>query len=241
MLWSRICLWVKMRLAALILVAEGLLLRTLCAQGADPGVVREVLLVRDEVSRSLQALQHYTWNERTDVSVDGKPKSSATMLCHYDGSGELIKKPVSEDGQKPANQFSNRPVVRKRADLEDYIDRSVASMRDYLPLKPDRIQYMLEHNQVAYTQSGQNKAEFRLTSYFQDGDSIVFTCDPISKAMLQVHVATTLGTPKDPVTMEALLETLPNGINHLASATLNAPKRKVQVKRTNFSYAKSGN
>jgi hypothetical protein len=230
-----------MRSITLILVAEGLFLRALCAQGADPAVVREVVLVRDEVTSSLQALQHYTWTERTDVSVDGKPKSSTTFLCHYDGSGELIRKPVSDNSQKPANQFSNRPVVRKRADLEDYIDRAVASMRDYLPLKPDRIQYMLEHKQVAYTQSGQNRGEFHLTSYFQEGDSIVFTCDPVSKAMLQVHVATTLGTPKDPVTMEALFEKLPDGTNHLANATLNAPRRKVQVKRTNFSYAKSAN
>lgn len=228
----------KMRLAALILLAGW---RTVCAQGPDPGVVREVGEVRAEVTRSLQALQQYTWTERTDVSVDGKPKSSATVLCHYDGSGELIKKPVSDDSQKPANQFSNRPVVRKRADLEDYIDRAVASMRDYLPLKPDRLQYMLEHNQVAYTQSGQNKAEFRINSYFQEGDSIVFTCDPGSKAMLQVHVTTTLGSPKDPVTMEALFERLPDGTNHLASATVNATKRKVQVKMTNFAYAKSAN
>ena len=229
-----------MRSIALILVAEGLLLRPLCAQ-VDPGVVREVVLVRDEVTRSLQALQHYTWTERTDVSVGGKPKSSATFLCHYDGSGELIRKPVSDNSKKPANQFSNRPVVRKRADLEDYIDRALASMRDYLPLKPDRIQYMLEHNQVAYTKSGQNKAEFRISSYFQDGDSIVFTCDPVSKAMLQLNVATTLGSPKDPVTMEALFETLPDGITHLANATLNATRRKVQVNRTNFSYTKSAN
>jgi len=46
---------------------------------------------------------------------------------------------------------------------------------------------------------------------------------------------------KDPVTMEALFETLPDGINHLANATLNATRRKVQVNRTNFSYTKSAN
>jgi hypothetical protein len=38
--------------------------------------------------------------------------------------------------------------------------------------------------------------------------------------------------------MEAVFETLPDGVNHLSSATLDAKERKVQVKARNLMYQK---
>jgi hypothetical protein len=66
----------------------------------------------------------------------------------------------------------------------------------------------------------------------------VFTYDSASKALLRATVASTLGGPKDPVTLEAVFETLPGGVNHLSSAVLTAKKKKVVVKRQNVDYRK---
>ena len=77
-----------------------------------------------------------------------------------------------------------------------------------------------------------------MKDYFQTGDSVVFTYDPKSKVLLQVNVFSDLANPKDPVTMEAVFETLPDGVNHLASTTLNAPAKKVQIKTRNMLYEK---
>jgi hypothetical protein len=65
------------------------------AQGSDSGLIREVTAVRLMVARSLAALQEYTWTEDMQVLVKSKVKSSTTVLCRYDSSGNLIKQPVT--------------------------------------------------------------------------------------------------------------------------------------------------
>ena len=56
--------------------------------------------------------------------------------------------------------------------------------------------------------------------------------------LLRATVASMLGSPKDPVTLEAVFETLPDGVNHVSSAVLTAKKRNVEVKLFNRDYRK---
>ena len=85
------------------------------------------------------------------------------------------------------------------------------------------------------------KSEIRFKPYYKQGDSLVLTYDPVSKLPLGGTIISDLGSPKDPVTVEAVFETLPDGVNHLVSATLNAKAKNVQVKATNSNYQKLAN
>lgn len=212
------------------------------AQNVDPKLMTEALAVREEIARSLAALRQYTWIENTEVLVKGKLKSSSSLRCRYDGFGELKKTPVAEgNAQNDPNALSKRPMVRKKADMDDYVERAVSMIHRYVPPKPDQIQYLLGHGGAALGQAGAGKAEIRFKGYLQEADSLVFTYDPVSRTLLKITVTSTLGSPKDPVTMEALFESLPDGVNHLATATLNAPAKKVQVKTRNVMYQKLAN
>lgn len=212
------------------------------AQNVDPRLMTEALAVREEIAGSLKALRQYTWTENTEVLIKGKPKSSRNSQCRYDGFGELKKSPIAAAAsQSDPNALSNRPMVRKKADMEDYVERAVTMIHRYVPPKPDRIQYLLGHNGASLGQSGAGKAEIRFTGYLQDGDSLVFTYDSASRKLRKIIVTSTLGSPKDPVTMEALFEELPDGVSHLSAATLNAPAKKVQVKTRNVMYQKLAN
>jgi hypothetical protein len=212
------------------------------AQNVDPRLMNEALAVREELARSLKALRQYTWTESTEVLVKGKPKSSSNLQCRYDGFGELKKTPIAGAASaKDPNALSNRPVVRKKAEMEDYVERAVSMVHRYLPPKPDQIQYLLGHGGASLGQPGAGKGEIRFTGYLQEGDTLAFTYDSASKALLKINVASTLGSPKDPVTMEAIFETLPDGVSHLSAATLNAPAKKIQVKMRNVMYQKLSN
>jgi len=89
-------------------------------------------------------------------------------------------------------------------------------------------------------QTETGKTELRFTGYYKDGDSIAFTYDPISKRVLTARITSDLG-PKDPVTLDAVFEPLPDGINHLSSTILRAKKRGVEVKTRNVQYQKLPN
>ena len=228
----------RMRLAGVLLCGCSLL-PSLRAQDVDPNLAREAGAVRAEVAHSRTSLRRYTWTEYTEVSVKGDVKSATAALCRYDASGELTKTPIDAGKQNEApSVVSKRPINRKKGDMQDYIDRSISLIHKYVPPKPEQLQYLLQHGFASLGQSQSGKSEIRFTNYYQEGDSLVFIYDSASKALLRVTIASNLANPKDPVTLDADFETLPDGVNHLASATLVASAKKVQVKVRNVSYQK---
>jgi hypothetical protein len=107
------------------------------------------------------------------------------------------------------------------------------------PLTPSSWISCWRGGDASLEQSEPGKFQIQFKEYHQRGDSITFTYDPISKALLLVTVLSTLGSPKDPVRMEAVFETLLDGVNHLASTTVTAKSRKIEVKTRNLSYTLS--
>jgi len=231
----------RLRYAAGALLCGLSSVHCLAAQGADPNLGREVAAVRDEVARSRAALRQYTWTEHTEVLVKGDVKSSSAVICRYDGSGQLTKTPVAEGKENTSTAVSNRPTVRKKAAMQDYIDRAVSRIHTYVPPKPDQMEYLLKNGHASLGQSASGKSEVRFTHYFEEGDSVIATYDSVSKVLLRITIASTLGSPKDPITMDAVFETLPDGVNHLSSATLKASAKKVQVNTRNVMYQKVAN
>ncbi len=229
----------RMRVAAGLLLCELLCLQGARAQGVDPNLMREATAVRAEVARSRDALRDYTWTEHTEVSVKGEVKSATAVTCRYKSNGDLIKTPIgAADEEKKANATAKRVVTRKKAEMQDYIERAVSTIQDYVPPKPEQIDHLLRTGSATLGQSADGKSEVRLKDYYQEGDSLVVTYDSASKVLLRAHIASTLGSPKDPVTLDAIFEKLPDGTNHLSSTTLSAPSKKIQVKTRNVMYQK---
>ena len=209
------------------------------AQGADMTVLREATLVRAEIARSTAALRQYGWTEQTEVLVGGSLKSLDTFTCRYDADGKLLRTVLDNSKQIEAGRAtSNRPTNRSKADLRDYIERSVSRIHEYAPPKPELIDHVLHNGQVSFGQSTDGKSEIRFSRYYVDGDSYVFTYDPQSKLLLRANVWSSLGSSKDPVTMEAVFETLPDGVTHISSAVLTAKKKSVLVRMRNLDYHK---
>jgi hypothetical protein len=210
------------------------------AQGFDANLMREATLVRAEIATSAQGLRQYTWTEQTEVSVGGSVKSTRAFNCHYDASGQLVKIPLDTDKETgKAAATSKRPLVRSKAGMQDYIERAVSRIHNYVPPDPKQIDYLLQNGQASLGKSANPNSEIRFTHYFEDKDSYVFIYDSDSKVLRRATVASTLGNPKDPVTLEAVFETLPDGVNHLSSAVLNAKKKDVVVKTRNLDYQKT--
>ena len=128
-------LWV-----AIVLLCRSTPSGWLRAQGADMTVLREATLVRAEIARSTAALRQYGWTEQTEVLVGGSVKSLDTFTCRYDADGKLLRTVLDNSKQIEAGRAtSNRPTNRSKADLRDYIERSVSRIHEYAPPKPELI------------------------------------------------------------------------------------------------------
>ncbi len=212
------------------------------AQGADANLMREAVAVRREIARSVAGLRQYTWTEQAEVSVGGSVKSESTHTCRYNDSGQILRTAAGTGKEKkmnPGSATSNRPRVRAKADMRDYIERAVSRIHNYVPPDPKQIDYLLENGKATLGQSADGESQVRLTHYFEQGDSLVFTYDPQSKVLRHATISSTLGDKKNPVALEVDFETLPDGVNHVSSAVLTAKAKKVQVKMRNFDYRKA--
>jgi hypothetical protein len=232
----------RMRLAGTLLLCGFCSLSGTRAQEVDSNLMREVSAVRAELARNNAALRQYTWNALTEVSVKKDVKSSSAYRCRYDQSGQLTRT-LAETGKEMevASGLSKRPRVRGKAEMQDYIERAITRIYRYVPPDPEQIDLLLKNGSASLGRSTGSTSEVRFTNYFETGDTLVFTYDSASKVLLRASVASSLGSPKDPVTLEAVFEKLPEGVNHVSSATLNAPAKKVQVKIKNVSYEKLAN
>ena len=208
------------------------------AQNVDPNLVREVAAVRAELARSHAELLKYTWVEQTDVLVKGDQKSSTSASCGYDREGKIIRTPLEERDRTSSRQTSNRPVVRSKGEMQDYIERAISRIRDYVPPTPHVIDHLVNSGQASLHPGSGGASEVRMSHYYQDGDTVVFTYDTASKRLLRASVSSNLTGKKDPVTLDAIFELLPGNVTHLSAATLKAPSKKVQVNVKNFDYKK---
>jgi hypothetical protein len=228
-------------------VAAGLLLggvsffRPVSAQNVESSLLSEVAAVRAELARSQNDLLKYIWTEETEVLVGGKLKSSSGSSCWYDSDAKIARSPLGPGREKSTSrQTSNRPFVRSKGEMQDYIERAISRIRNYVPPNPAVIDHLVSSGQASLGPSSGGTAEVRMTHYFQDGDSIVFTYDAASKRVLRVAVWSNLGR-KDPVTLDAVFGLLPGNVSHLVTATLKAPSKKVQVNVKNVDYKKLPN
>jgi hypothetical protein len=211
-------------------------------QGPDPNVAREIRPVRVEVARSLLALRQYTWTEHTEVLVKGKVSSTSEAICRYNSAGELVRRPAGEAEQKErAYGGSNRPVVRKKAEMQDYIERAISVIRAYIPPKPEHFDYLVGKGFASLGRSDGGRPEIRFKNYFRENDSLIFTYDAQSKTLLRARVESDMGNAKDPVTLDVVFEKLPDGVNRVVSSTLDAKAKKVRIITRNVMYQKLAN
>ena len=146
-------------------------IRTLCpvsAQSVDPTLVREVMTVRDEVARSKQALCQYRWTEHTEVRTKGDLEASTDFLCHYDDSGKVTRTPIGNGKEdEAASAISKRHTVRKKADMQDYIERAVGMINTHVPLDPEQMRHVLQDARASLGPPEAGKSTIRLKDYFQ--------------------------------------------------------------------------
>ncbi len=176
----------------------------------------------------MAALRQYTWTEHTEVLIKGKVKRTLDSTCRYDAWGKLEKTPVdaAKTSETPRT-MSKRPLNRKKADKADDVERALSLVLDYLPPKPEQVEYLLRNGNATLGQAGPGKAEIRFKRYAKDGELLTFTFDPASKVLLKIGINSCLTSQeKDPVTLDAVFETLPGGTNHLASTILNGQTKR---------------
>jgi hypothetical protein len=199
---------------------------------------QKLAAVKESVASNQAALRKYQWIEHTTVSLKGDVKSTKDELCRYGPDGKVQKTPLSPPPPPPGGGkrgLKAKVVEKKKGELEDYMQRAVSLVKDYVPPNPQILQQSFRGGNAMIGGAGPGKMQVQVKNYLKMGDALILTLDSAGKVLTAVSVNTYLDQ-KDPITLQVNFQTLPDGTNYAATTILDAPGKKVGVQVQGANY-----
>jgi|WetSurMetagenome_2_1015567.scaffolds.fasta_scaffold349894_1 hypothetical protein len=196
--------------------------------------------LKQSAAQNQAALHHYTWTEKTQISLKGEVKSTKVDSCQYGPDGKVHKTSVSAPPPPEKKRGLKGKIVEKKTDeMKDYMDRAVALIGRYVPPSPNKIQAVLAAGKASLSQAGPGAMQLIFKDYVKTGDAVTFTVDSAAKVIRQLAVNTYLDEQdKDAISLTVNFETLPDGTNCAAGKVLNVEAKKIVVNVEDSNYKK---
>jgi hypothetical protein len=207
---------------------------------ADAQDLQQRLAAAKEVAAAdQQALRSYTWLEKAELSLKGEIKSTTVNSCRYGPDGKVQKTPVVEP-PPPQKQrgLKGKIVAKKTGEMKEELEAAAALVLEYVPPAPDKIQVVMNAGTASIAQAGPAALALTFAGYAKAGDALTLTFDQGLKALRQVDVKTWLDKPDNPVTLRAVMQAMPSGLNYPGSIVLSIPKSQIEVRITKSNYQK---
>ena len=214
---------------------------TLSAQG-NPEIQQKLAAVRQSLAQNKAALRQYSWTSQTQISLNGEVKKTTQDSCRYGPDGQVQKTPIGPPPQQQPQKrgVRGRVVERKTDELEDYMQRAVALIKDYVPPSPDAMQQAFQSGNASVREAGPGVIGLQLQNYLKQGDSMSLNFNEAAKVLSSISINTYLDGPQDAVTLQVGFQTLPDGTNYAATEMLNVAAKKLQVQVQNSNYQRTG-
>ena len=220
------------------------------AQDPKQALQEKVATLRQSMAQNQAALRQYSWTARTRISLKGEVKKTTESLCRYGPDGKVEKTPLGAPASSAQPQsgggrqrrgggaMKERIVEKKKDEMQDYMERAVALIHNYVPPSPERIQAAVQAGNVSPGQAGADQVQIKFSNYLKSGDAMVLTLDKSAKALRQVAIESYLDDQKDAVTLQVDFAKLPDGPSYAAATTFTAAAKKIQVVTQNSNYQK---
>lgn len=182
---------------------------------------------------NLQALQNYSWNQRTEVVKDGEVMSTKLELVRYDSNGNEQRSTMDEQKPEEKKRIAGRIQKKKMGEMQEwgesvksflmqYTLPDLASLTNFLgkaSLKPSEIPGQIVLNAVNVIQNGD-----RMTMYVSQEDHKV----------KNIEVFTNHGG--DSVYLETNHGQLDEGVVYTKEMQLTISSKELELKVENFNY-----
>ena len=207
------------------------------AQGPKAELQQKLAAVKESMARNQAALRRYSWTAHTEISLKGEVKKTKDDLCRYGPDGQVQKTPLGAPAPpKEMRGARKRIAERKKDELEDYMERAVALIHNYVPPSADKMQQAFQMGNAAIRPSAAGAVQLQFTNYLKQGDALTLNFNAAAKTLQTVTVNSYLDAPDDAVTLQVEFQTLPDGTNYTATTILDAAAKKLQVRVQNMNY-----
>ena len=132
---------------------------------------------------------------------------------------------------------AGRGTLGKLAKDQEYAQKIAALAHSYAPPDPAKLQQAQQQGNLKIVPgSAENQVQLQITNYLKPNDSMTITFDKAAKAIQSVQIASYLDSPKDAVKIAVQFAKLPEGVNHIATMTLEGVSKQLKVDVQNSDY-----
>jgi hypothetical protein len=208
------------------------------AQNSD--LQQRLAAVKQSIAENKQRLQQYQWIETTQLTLKGDAKPPSQQLCHYGPDGQVQKTPIGAPPQPPSGGRMKQKIIKKKtAEMKDYMEDVKALLSLYVPPDPQRMEQAYQAGKFSLNPAG-DIMNLVFRDYAQPGDQLTLAFDTGARKITSVNVNTYMDEPKEVVTLQVQMASLPGGTNYVQQTFLDATAKKLQVTTTNSEYQKLG-
>jgi hypothetical protein len=213
----------------------------LSAQTPAPTPAERVAALKASLAASQTAIRKYEWIETTVLSLKGEEKSRKQLRCYYGADGKLQKLPVegaaapakpapqASGGRRGGGRLKETVIENKKDEMQDYMERAVALVHQYLPPNPALIQKAKDAGKLAVTPADQGHVRLDFTDYLQPGDRFSAVVNGASNTLASIAIASYLEKKDDVVSLDVQFGSLADGTSYTAKTTLDAKAKNVRV------------
>jgi len=200
----------------------------------------EFAAVKDTLTRTRAALQQFSWNMHTVVSLKGQVKKVSDDVCRYGPDGTVYRTSLETPPPHSDTRALRKRAVSVRADEVEYsLAAALALADEYVPPVPQKLEDLFQAaNALFVKRADSEETQLQFRDYLKKGDYLVLSFDPSTKSLGAIDVTSYLDEQADVLTLHVVFQTLPDGTNYVASSVLNATGRQMQVRTENANYRK---
>jgi hypothetical protein len=208
------------------------------AQNSD--LQQKLAAVQQAMAENKQKLQQYQWIETTQLTLKGDAKPPTQNLCRYGPDGRVQKTPIGPPPEQPSGGRAKEKIItKKKEEMQDYMGNVKALLSLYVPPDPQKMQKAYQAGKVSLNPAG-GAVNLIFKDYALPGDQMTLTFDTAARKISSLNINTYMEEPKNAVTLQVQMASLPDGTNYVQQTVLNAAAKQLVVTTTNSKYQKLG-
>ena len=223
-------------LAAIVVTSLG---TQVSGQGMSPAAQQKMAAVKESVARNQAELRQYTWTEQIQVSFDNEVRKTEESLCHYGPDGRVQRTPSGSPSQGRASRgIIGRIEERAKDEVVEFLEQAKVLIHSYFPPSAQLMEKSFGRGNASIGQTGPGTVELQFDNYLKPGDSLAFDFQPADRRMRRLNVNTYMDKPSEPLALEVVFDSLPDGTNCPVTEVLSLPSRRLRVTVENSNYQK---
>ena len=216
------------------------LLVTVAAFGQKSDLQQRFAAVQQAIAENKQNLQQYQWIETTQLTLKEDAKPPTQSLCRYGPDGQVQKTPIGPPPEEPSGgRVKEKIIAKKKEETKDYMGDVKALLSLYVPPDPQKMQKAYQAGKVSLNPAG-GAVNLIFKDYALPGDQMTLTFDAAARKISSLNINTYMEEPKNAVTLQVQMASLPDGTNYVQQTVLNAAAKQLVVTTTNSKYQKLG-